>query len=425
MTVSTKVLAFALASLAFSAPATAQIRQQSGDQVKDEKEKEEQTTAPTSTTGRKPQVSKEAQKAIVELQNAVNANDTANIPAKLAAAQAAARTADDRFFIASSQTKAAVNANDLPAIEAGISALQASGAAENADLALRYTDLGNRYLKAQQADRAVAAFDKALAIDPNAVDALVLSAKIHDGQGRKAEAAALMQKSFVASKAIGKKVAEGNYKFAAKLAYDTKSPTAAAITREWVADYPSPQSWRDALRIYRDLNRPEGDAKIDILRLARAANALSGESDYHSFASELVTRGNLAEAKAVLDSARSAPNVDFTKQAFKDLNVKVAKAPTRAAIEASAKAALAGSSAKAVVDAGDALYGIGAFAEAAAAYQAALNKTGADPNHVNLRLGMALAQSGDKAGATAALNAVAGPQANTAKYWLIWAASRP
>ena len=29
-------------------------------------------------------------------------------------------------------------------------------------------------------------------------------------------------------------------------------------------------------------------------------------------------------------------------------------------------------------------------------------------------------RAGDKAGATAALSAVTGPQANTAKYWLIW-----
>jgi hypothetical protein len=37
---------------------------------------------------------------------------------------------------------------------------------------------------------------------------------------------------------------------------------------------------------------------------------------------------------------------------------------------------------------------------------------------------MALARAGDKAGATAALNAVAGAQANIAKYWLIWLSSR-
>ena len=40
-----------------------------------------------------------AVKAIVDLQNAVKANDTANIPAKVAAAQAVAKTKEDRYLI--------------------------------------------------------------------------------------------------------------------------------------------------------------------------------------------------------------------------------------------------------------------------------------------------------------------------------------
>ena len=70
--------------------------------------------------------------------------------------------------------------------------------------------------------------------------------------------------------------------------------------------------------------------------------------------------------------------------------------------------------------AGDALYGIGAYAEAAPLYQAAAAKGGPEANLANLRLGMALARAGDKAGATAALNAVSGPHSATAKYWLVW-----
>lgn len=432
MKISMNALAIALGAAVMSAPAIAQpieqtkntqttIRGQSGGAAsKSEEKTQEQKEADKLTTGKQLNLSKEARNAIVELQTAVNANDTANIPAKLAEAQRLAKNNDDKFIIATFQTKSALAANDLPGIQAGIDALQASGGADNADLALRYADLGKRYQQAKQNDQAAAAFERAIAIDANSASALAMLAGIRDTQGRKADAVGLMEKSIAASKAKNQKVAEGNYKFAAKLAYDAKSPTAAVITRGWVADYPSPQSWRDALRIYRDLNRPEGDAKIAILRLASAANALSGESDYHSFASELVANGNLAEAKGVLASARSAPNVDVNKQAFKELNAKVAKAPTRAAIDASAQAALAGSAAKAVVDAGDALYGVGAYAEAAAAYKVALGKSGADANQVNMRLGMALARAGDKGGAAAALNAVTGPQADIAKYWLVW-----
>ena len=383
-----------------------------------------ETTAATSTSGRKLDISKAAQKALVDLQTAVNANDTATIPAKLAAAQAVAKNADEKFFVASNQTRAALKANDLVAIRAGVDALQASGAAETPDLVARYTDLGRRYKEAKQVDEAVVVLDKAMVLNPNNVATLVNLASIRDAQGQKAEAVALMQKSFIASKASGQKVDEGNYKFAAGLAYDQRLPVANDLARQWVAAYPSPTSWRDTLRIYRDLNKPAQSQLIDLLRLGRAANALSGESDYFALGSALVNAGKLAEAKSLLAEAKTAPKVDSTKRAFTDLTARVTAAPTRGAVDASAKAALAGSNGKAMIDAGDALYGHGAYAEAVPLYRAALTK-GGDAGLANLHLGMALARSGDKAGATVALNAVTGANADVARYWLLWLGTAP
>jgi len=377
---------------------------------------------PTTTTGRKLTYSKEAGKAVLELQNAVNAKDPALITTKLAAAQAVAKSPDEKFLVASQQTRAAIAANDLVAIRAGVDALQASGAAETPDLVARYTDLGRRYKEAKQVDEAVVVLNKAMALNPNNVSTLVNLASIRDAQGQKAEAVALMQKSFAASKAAGQKVEEGNFKFATGLAYGQRLPVANDLARQWVAAYPSPASWRDSLRIYRDLNKPAQNQLIDLLRLGRAANALSGESDYFALGSALVNAGKLAEAKTVLAEAKSAPNVDSTKRAFTDLTARVSAAPARAAIDASAKAALAGANGKAMIDAGDALYGVGAYAEAVPLYRAALTK-GGDASLANLHLGMALARSGDKPGATAALTAVSGVNADVARYWLLWLAT--
>lgn len=387
--------------------------------IQETEEQTTTTTAATSTTGRKLVVSKAAQKALLDLQTAVNANDTATIPAKLAAAQAVAKSADEKFFVASNQIKVGLKANDLAAIRAGVDALQASGAAETPDLVARYTDLGRRYKEAKQVDEAVVVLNKAMALNPNNVSTLINLASIRDAQGQKAEAVALMQKSFAASKAAGVKVEEGNFKFAAGLAYGQRLPVANDLARQWVAAYPSPASWRDSLRIYRDLNKPAQNQLIDLLRLGRAANALSGESDYFALGSALVNAGKLAEAKALLAEAKAAPNVDSTKRAFTDLTARVTAAPTRAAVDASAKAALAGANGKAMIDAGDALYGVGAYTEAVPLYRAALTK-GGDASLANLHLGMALARSGDKPGATAALNAVTGVNADVARYWLLW-----
>ena len=336
MKLSTKICVAALAaSMAY--PALAQRipvggssdNKQAPDGARPQETGEETTTttAATLTTGRKLDISKGAQKAIVDLQTAVNANDVATIPAKLAAAQAVAKTNDDKFAIASNQTRAALKANDIAGIRAGIEALQASGAAETPDLAARYTDLGRRYKEAGKVDEALAMLNKAMALNPNNVSTLVNLASIRDAQGQKAEAVALMQKSFLASKAAGTKVEEGNYKFATGLAYGQRLPVASELARQWVAAYPSPASWRDSLRIYRDLNKPAQSQLIDLLRLGRAAKALSGESDYFALGSALVSTGKLAEAKALLAEAKVAPNVDSTKRAFTDLTARVCLAP--------------------------------------------------------------------------------------------------
>ncbi len=421
MNAKTKFLIAALATVV-AMPASAQ--RLGTEKPRDSKPQLDETTATsaTSTSGRKLSISPGAQKAIIELQTAVNNKDVANIPAKLAAARAVAKTPDDKFAVASNQTRAALAANDNAAIQTGIEAMQASGSSETVDIAARYSDLGRRFKAAGQIDLAVAALNKGLAINPNSVPALINLAAIKDSQGQKAEAVSLMQKSFLASKASGAKVEEGNYKFAAGLAYAQRMPLANDIARQWVAAYPSPASWRDSLRIYRDLNRPTQAQLIDLLRLGRAANALSGEADYFALGSALVAAGRLGEAKSLMVEARTAPKVDTTKSAFTDVVKKSAAAPARAAIDASAKAALAGANGKAMIDAGDGLYGVGAYAEAVPLYRAALTK-GGDSSLANLHLGMALARSGDKAGATAALNAVTGANAEVARYWLLWLAT--
>ena len=68
----------------------------------------------------------------------------------------------------------------------------------------------------------------------------------------------------------------------------------------------------------------------------------------------------------------------------------------------------------------DAFMSYGDYAKAATLYRAALGKTGVDADLANLRLGIALARSGDAAGATSALNAVKGTRAGIAQMWLLY-----
>ena len=91
---------------------------------------------------------------------------------------------------------------------------------------------------------------------------------------------------------------------------------------------------------------------------------------------------------------------------------------------AAATAAKAAPDAKKAMVTAEAYYGYGDYAQAADLYRAALTKSGVDKDLANLRLGMALTQAGDKAGATNALNAAGGAQAQVAKLWLTYLATK-
>ena len=124
----------------------------------------------------------------------------------------------------------------------------------------------------------------------------------------------------------------------------------------------------------------------------------------------------------MLDEGFASNSIKKTAPAFSGLYPAVSGkvAADKASLPGAEKSALAAAAARPAMVTGDAYLGYGEYAKAAALYRAALTKSGADKDLINLRLGIALARSGDKAGATAAFNAVSGSRAAVAKLWLAW-----
>ena len=112
------------------------------------------------------------------------------IPAALAAAQAKAKTKDDRYVIAKLQLKAAVDANNAAAMSQGVEAVLASGYADQSEVLTLYTSLGKLHYNAKAYDKAGEALEKVLQLDPNNVDATVMLAEARNVQGRSAEGVA-------------------------------------------------------------------------------------------------------------------------------------------------------------------------------------------------------------------------------------------
>jgi tetratricopeptide (TPR) repeat protein len=426
MKLTTTALALALAVSA--APAAAQYDRPSTPPARIPNTAETRTQnsgpeAPPVNDG-KVHPSAKAVKAIIELQKAVNANDTANIPAKVAAAQAAASTKDDRYIIAQLQLKAAYATSDDAALATAIDAIAASGFVDKpATLSDLYLALGSKLYNAKKFDGAAAAFEHASTLDPANTQALINLAESRFSQGRKPDAVALFQRAIQAEVAAGQKPEEGLYRRAVGIAYDQQMPVAMDIAKQWITAYPSATSWRNALALYQNFSKPDVEAVLDALRLMRATGSLANSADYSLYATAAAQQFNYNEAQLVIDQGLASKQIDPSSPLFRDIitGLKAKPKATEADLVQAIKDAKDG---KAFLRIGDRYYAMGNYAKAAELYHQAMGKAGVDSSVANMHLGMALAQTGDKAGATAALNAVSGSLAEVAKYWLIYVQQR-
>jgi len=397
--------------LALAAPAFAQM----GASM------ESSPPAATPAPAKGPQISpsKGALKAIVDLQNAVNAKDAANIPAKVAAAQAVAKSKEDRYLIAVFQRQAALDAKDNVALAAAVEGIVSSGLVDSTKIAALYMDLGIQQFNAKQFAQASASFEHASTITPNDPQTIELLAQSKSASGAKGEAAGIFNRAIQARIAAGQKPSDEVFRSAVQAAYDGKSPTAVELSRQWIAAYPTADSWRNGIAIYRNLTQPDVEGTLALMRLMQATGSLRGAADYRLYATAAAEQSNLNETKAVIDQGIAAKVVDPTGPLFRDIvdALKTKQIATEADLAAALKMS---PPAPQLLRIGDRYYAMGKYAEAAAIYKTVLTKPGIDKDVANLHLGMALARSGDKAGATAAFNAVTASRADVAKYWLLY-----
>ena len=402
-----------------STSATAQLAKQATEREKQEQQGP-QGGATITVGDRKLTITPRAAKQIQELQAAVNANDVANIPAKLAAAKAAAATADERYIVAKLQLQAAVASKNDAALVEAMEALLATGHAPRQEALVLHQNLANAHLKANRHQQAAAALQRVIELDPANTQAKETLAALYAQTGRADESLAMIEQQLAASRASGATPSETLYKSAVAAAYKARLPKTIDLSREWVKAYPTSANWRDALGIYQNLTQLDETRKLDLLRLKRVAGALT-PGDYFDYADIAVRKGFAGEAKAVLDEGFAASAIKRESN-FNELYT-LASQRARGDRESLPASPSAGN-ARQTLNTGDAYFGYGDYAKAVQFYRAALSQPGADRDLINLHLGMALARQGDKAGATAAFNAVGGTNAALAQYWALYLSTR-
>lgn len=372
-------------------------------------------------------LSKEERAPLAALQTAVLAKDTAAATAALPAAKAAAKGADARFVLGQLEFQLGRDTNNAQLQADGVEWMIQSGSVASADLPGLYQAQASLALNARDNQKAEVALGKLMELRPNDPSAILSMAQLKTNQKKSVEAVALLQRAIAMQKASGQPVEESWYQVALKNAFDGKlAAQSFQISRDWLAAYPKPKNWRDAILIYRELGAPDKATELDALRLLRFTRSLSGERDFFDIADALSKGGYPGEVKAVLDEGISGKIIDGTRPMFAQLRSSASSkiAEDKASLPSGEKAALAASTGTQALKIADAYFGYGEYAKAITLYRAALQKGSVDPNLVNTRLGMALTMAGQKAEALAALKSITGPRAELASFLQIWLSQR-
>jgi tetratricopeptide (TPR) repeat protein len=421
--VSTLALAAAfVAGGVAAAPAAAQEKEKKDSASRVGKKGKEATAVPGQ---RKYTFSKEATKPIQDLNAAVTAKNHAEFAQRLAAAEAVAKSPDEKYVVAKLRLQHAFDIKDTAAQAAAMESVIASGAASAEEVALMTKNLGILASNSGNWASADAAFTRLIAGDPNNLELVVSLARFKLEQKKDAEALDLLQRAITLAKTQGKTVDEAWYRKALEIAHNRgNKPLALQLARDVMAAYPTAVNFRNALIVYQASANLDAEADLDLLRLMRAAGLLTGPGSYLALATQLNQSGLVGEAKSVLDEGRRLGVLKGAAggQLMSTIEARIGEdRGSLPAVDAKSRAAANGTLAMRTANA---YLGYGDYAKAADLYRVALQKGGVDSNLINTRLGIALALAGQKAEAQAALKAVTGARSELAQLWLAWLAQR-
>ncbi len=384
-------------------------------------------------------LSPEVQKPGIAAQTALTAKDYAGAQTAIDQVDAAAKTdyekyigAALRYQLENEKLVAAQTANpNAPMNETTLAkpldALIANPATPAADRGRYAYRRGALAFNGKQYPIALQYFAKAKELgytDPN-LPLQVIKAKMDSGDV--AGATADLEASIAQMTASGQKAPEEYYRYAIAKSYAAKrNADTMAWLKKWITAYPSAKNWRDVLilsGIQANALIPLDEAqKVDVFRLMRATNSLADQTDYLQYADSVNRRGLPSEAQAVIKEGLASGKIPasntMAKGLLADASKNIANDGPLSGLEKRAAAAPNG---KLAAGTADAYLGQNNYAKSIELYRLALTKGGVDADDVNLHLGIALARSGDKAGATTAFSAVkASPKADVAGLWTTW-----
>lgn len=251
-------------------------------------------------------------------------------------------------------------------------------------------------------------------------------AELYFTENRNVEGLKYLSDAIAARKAKGETVDPRWYKRGVSVAYTNEIvPQVYDFVKAWVADYPAPENWRDAVNLTRNLNEFDGPVLLDLLRLGKKVGTLKDKNDYIFYIESADPRRLPSEVKSVIDEAYGNGAIpkgsdSWVEEQYRTVSGLIVQ--DKAALpslerDANAPAARL----RTIIAAGDTFLSYGEYAKAAGFYERSLSLPDVDRNLALTRLGIAQIGAGDIEAARATFAKVEGQRAPIAMLWSAYA----
>jgi len=250
---------------------------------------------------------------------------------------------------------------------------------------------------------------------------LVALAQNHFNAGEYANGLTQLDNAIAAKKAAGETVEERLYEIGFSVAYrEGLEPQVYDYAIRRAQEFPTTDSWTNAINVVRILNDVGPQASLDLLRLSRAADVLSDKQEYIIYVETADARRLPKEVKDIIEEGYASGALErddtYIADQFRIANDRIAS--DRADLPALEKDAMAAdASVRTVVAAASAYLSYGEYGKAVSFYQKAVGMPGVDVNEALTRLGMAQVGLKDYDGAVESFGQVQGERAPIARIW--------
>jgi hypothetical protein len=354
-----------------------------------------------------PKISPKVAKPLKAAQDAIQAKDWATANAALAEANAIPdKTPYEQYMTNELAWYVMLQEKKYPEAAVLLEKQLASGLIPEADLPARTKAMTQLSYQNKEYAKAIDYGNKYLALVPNDTDIGVLVATGYYMQNDYAGARTAAQKLIAANPKPTEQMLQLQLSSSVEL---NDRPGVMKSLEDMLRFYPQQKYWEDLLNQHLFLQNSERDLRT-LFRLMNDTGTLTKGEEYTEAASVLIAGGFPTEAQKLLERGMSENAFAGETQSRAKTDLERAKSGAEAdrkELPGAAAALAAAKTANQKVATGKLYFSVGDYANAAKAVQAGLTQGGVtDTDDANALLGVALARSGDSAGAVRAFDSV-------------------